>query len=178
MLLELMQGGRWCDELQIKLQSLVDANLLRGICYRQKPHLRICFLATSNNTASNGLCLSLLHMLFPIFLAHCLTDQAGEFLPKPLLDGPKIRAMLEHAKIEAVVKECNRCHRRCGKFVGAVHDRLAVECSDPKEIAAWLFAAIGCFEIEEADRVQESGEPLVNHSCLIFCPTISEVGVT
>jgi len=28
------------------------------------------------------------------------------------------------------------------------------------------------------DRIQESGEPLVNHGCLIFCPTISEEGVT
>jgi len=43
-------------------------------------------------------------------------DQAGDFLLKPLRDGPKIRATLAHAKIEAVVKECNRCHRRCGKF--------------------------------------------------------------
>ena len=98
--------------------------------------------------SSNGLCLSLLHLLFPIFLAHGLTTTKPETsYSNPCATDPKSELRWRMLRSRQWWKSATDATEGAGSSLGAAHDRLAVACNDPKEIAVRLFAAIGCFEI-------------------------------
>jgi len=165
LLSELMPKGRWCIELHQNLQPLIDdENLLSGFCYRppsaKRLQPRLCFFATSR-TPPDVLRIRLLHIFLPIYVSQRLNDQRANHLPKPLLDGAKVRDILKHPRIEEVLKQCQNCHRKCGKMIDNAHDRLVIVHEYPETVATRLFEILGCFEIILVDRIQlleESGE--------------------